>query len=213
MTDDDRRMTNARIVGWHSPVAVQTPTGEPHMRIVDLSQAGTMVIADAAEALVEGFATHWPDAWPTIESARAEVAEALAPGKICRAALGDRNELLGWVGAGPAYDGRVWELHPLVVRPAAQGRGVGRALVEDLLAVVRARGGLTVMLGSDDQDDMTSLSGADLYPDVWRHIASIRNLRRHPYAFYQRCGFVIVGVVPDANGIGRPDILMARRVL
>jgi aminoglycoside 6'-N-acetyltransferase I len=107
----------------------------------------------------------------------------------------------------------VWELHPLVVRQAAQGGGVGRALVEDLVAQVRERGGLTLTLGSDDEDDMTSLSGVDLYPDVWRHIATIRNLRRHPYEFYQRCGFSIIGLVPDANGPGKPDILMARRVV
>ena len=31
-------------------------------------------------------------------------------------------------------------------------------------------------------------------------------------ALYQKCGFVIVGVVPDANGPGKPDILMAKRV-
>jgi len=59
---------------------------------------------------------------------------------------------------------------------------------------------------------MTTLSGVDLYPDVWPHIRSIRNLRGHPFEFYQRCGFVIVGVVPDANGYGKPDILMAKRV-
>jgi len=29
---------------------------------------------------------------------------------------------------------------------------------------------------------------------------------------YQKCGFVIVGVVPDANGLGKPDILMAKRI-
>jgi aminoglycoside 6'-N-acetyltransferase I len=34
----------------------------------------------------------------------------------------------------------------------------------------------------------------------------------NPLAFYQRVGFEIVGVIPDANGPGKPDILMAKRV-
>ncbi|MQC25305.1 MAG: N-acetyltransferase, partial [Chloroflexi bacterium] len=34
----------------------------------------------------------------------------------------------------------------------------------------------------------------------------------HPFEFYQRCGFVLVGMLPDANGPGRPDIYMAKRV-
>lgn len=57
---------------------------------------------------------------------------------------------------------------------------------------------------------MTTLGAVDLYPNVWEHIAGVRNLRRHPFEFYQKCGFVIVGVVPDANGLGKPDILMAK---
>ncbi|HQY94322.1 MAG: hypothetical protein WAU00_01310 [Caldilinea sp.] len=52
----------------------------------------------------------------------------------------------------------------------------------------------------------------DLYPNLWEHIANIGNRRGHPYTFYQKCGFAIVGVVPDANGLGKPDILMAKRV-
>jgi aminoglycoside 6'-N-acetyltransferase I len=32
----------------------------------------------------------------------------------------------------------------------------------------------------------------------------------HPYEFYQKLGYVIVGVIPDANGPGKPDILMAK---
>lgn len=43
-------------------------------------------------------------------------------------------------------------------------------------------------------------------------IASIRNLGGHPYEFYQRCGFTIVGVLPDASGPGKPDIFMAKRL-
>jgi aminoglycoside 6'-N-acetyltransferase I len=52
----------------------------------------------------------------------------------------------------------------------------------------------------------------DVYPDVWRYIAEIRNLNRHPFTFYQKLGYVVCGIVPDANGPGKPDILMAKRV-
>jgi aminoglycoside 6'-N-acetyltransferase I len=106
----------------------------------------------------------------------------------------------------------VWELHPLVVRSERQGEGIGRALVQDLEALVRERGAQTLWLGTDDEDDMTTLAGVNLYDDLPGHMARIRNLKGHPYEFYLKCGFVIAGVVPDANGPGKPDILMAKRV-
>jgi len=99
-----------------------------------------------------------------------------------------------------------------VVRPDKQGQGVGRALVADFERCVAERGGRTVFLGTDDEQRQTSLSGIDLYPDVWTHVQRIRNLRRHPYEFYQKLEFVIVGVIPDANGLGKPDILMAKGI-
>ena len=71
---------------------------------------------------------------------------------------------------------------------------------------------LTLQLGTDDQASMTTLADTDLYDDLPSKIANIRNLRGHPYEFYQKLGFKIVGVVPDANGIGKPDILMAKRI-
>ena len=43
-------------------------------------------------------------------------------------------------------------------------------------------------------------------------IRDIRNLKGHPYAFYQKLGYTIVGVMPDANGRGKPDIYLAKRV-
>jgi aminoglycoside 6'-N-acetyltransferase I len=51
-----------------------------------------------------------------------------------------------------------------------------------------------------------------LYQETWKKIHEIKNLRRHPYEFYQKMGYVITGVVPDANGVGKPDILMAKRI-
>jgi aminoglycoside 6'-N-acetyltransferase I len=40
----------------------------------------------------------------------------------------------------------------------------------------------------------------------------IKNLRDHPFEFYLRVGFQIAGVLPDANGRGKPDIFLAKRV-
>lgn len=59
---------------------------------------------------------------------------------------------------------------------------------------------------------MTSLSGKDLYANAWEHISNIKNLRSHPYEFYQKMGYAIVGVIPDANGPGKPDIIMAKKI-
>ena len=33
---------------------------------------------------------------------------------------------------------------------------------------------------------MTSLSGVDLYENVWEKIRTIRNLKGHPFEFYQK---------------------------
>ena len=181
------------------------------MRISDLHLDDTAAVEQAAQVLFAGFQAHFPDAWPDLDSAREEIEEALEAGKICRVARDGDGTMLGWIGGSHFYE-RVWELHPLVVHPDAQGRGVGRALVADFEAQVQQRGGLTVYLGSDDVSEMTSLSGVDLYPDVWSHIRHIQNLRGHPYTFYQKCGYAIIGVVPDANGLGKPDILMGKRV-
>lgn len=186
--------------------------GQPTFVINDLQPNDEQAIQQAATLLVAGFGGLWPGAWQTQQEALDEVHEQLAPGRICRVVRADDGAVLGWIGGNPQYRGRVWELHPLVVASEQQRRGIGRALIKDFEQQVRQRGGLTIILGSDDESNSTTLGGVDLYPDVWRHVAAIRNLRGHPYEFYQKCGFVIVGVVPDANGWGKPDIIMAKRV-
>jgi hypothetical protein len=36
--------------------------------------------------------------------------------------------------------------------------------------------------------------------------------RMHPFLFYRKLGYVVTGVMPDANGRGRPDIFMSKRL-
>jgi len=182
------------------------------MKIITLLPDNNHLIQQAAQLLTDAFHEHWPEAWPTLDEALKEVHEMLEAERICRVAVDEQGNLLGIIGGIAGYDGHVWELHPLAVQPNMQDKGIGRALVEDFEEQVRLRGGLTITLGSDDEDDMTSLSGVNLFVNTWEKIRDIRNLKDHPFEFYQKMGYVITGVVPDANGIGKPDILMSKRV-
>jgi len=184
------------------------------IKIIDLKPENKDHIKQSAELLVEGFKTHWPEAWPDISSALAEVYEAVFDGnRINRIAINYQGRVLGFIGGISQYKGRVWEIHPLVVHNSHQGKGIGRLLVMDLEKQVSIRGGLTLFAGSDDENYMTSPSGCDLYPEVLKHLSCIKNLKGHPYEFYLKLGFTIVGCLPDANGPGKPDIYLAKRIV
>jgi aminoglycoside 6'-N-acetyltransferase I len=182
------------------------------MKIITLTPTDENLIGQAAQLLVDAFREHWPEAWTTYKDGMRELHEMLAAERICRAAVSADGKLLGIIGGIPQYDGHVWELHPIAIQPHLQGQGIGRALIEDFEEQVHQRSGLTITLGTDDEDDMTSLSNADLYENTWEKIQNIRNLKGHPFEFYQKMGYVITGVMPDANGVGKPDILMSKRV-
>lgn len=106
-----------------------------------------------------------------MEAALEEVRDACQPGNINRIAVDDEGRVIGWIGGIHGYDGNAWELHPLVVQPSRQGKGIGRALVEDLEKQVAEPGGITIYLGTGDEDHMTLLSNVDLYPDVLEHLS------------------------------------------
>ncbi len=182
------------------------------MKIITLAKENDPLVQQAAQLLVDAFREHWADAWPSLEDGLDEVYEMLEAERVCRAVIDDENKLLGIIGGIPQYDGLVWELHPLAIQPDMQGRGIGKMLTEDIEEQVRRRGGLTITLGSDDEDNMTSLANVDLYENLWEKIRDVRNYKRHPYEFYQKMGYTITGVVPNANGVGKPDILMAKGV-
>ncbi len=183
----------------------------PALTIVDLGPDDHAIIRQVAQLLLEAFA-HIPHWLPTLDRAHGEVRESFAPNRISRVALDQNGSAVGWVGGIEQYDGHAYELHPLAVKPSDQRRGIGTALVRDFEEQVRQRGALTVYLGADDEFGGTTLYGADVYPNVLEHIAQIRNLKNHPYEFYVKCGYAIVGIMPDANGYGKPDIFMAKRV-
>jgi aminoglycoside 6'-N-acetyltransferase I len=168
-----------------------------------------------AVILVEAL-RHVPSAWGDLVSARGEVATFLA-GEEERFALAAvepcRGDVLGWVGC-ILQSRHAAELHPLVVDPRRQRGGVGALLVRALEAELRRRGVGAVWLGSDDDFGGTNLFGVDLYPEPLRHLVGLTAAARgHPFTFYRKMGYAVVGVLPDADGPGRHDILMAKRLL
>ncbi|MBX2799619.1 MAG: GNAT family N-acetyltransferase [Myxococcales bacterium] len=165
----------------------------------------------AARMLMEAFADR-SESWRTFEEATEEIADALDDEEVGGAwlALLD-GRVAGWVGCWSRY-AAVWELHPLAVAPWAQGRGVGTALVAHAEQAAREGGGCTLVLGSDDEVGTTSLYGLDLYPDPREALGTLVATERHPLGFYLSCGFVVCGVTPDANGPGKPDIHLCKRL-
>ena len=181
------------------------------LKIIDLKRENKELIEQTARILYESF-KDISSAWPNIELARDEVYASIGEDKSSRIAINHDNVVLGWISGISIYNGNVWELHPLVVKEEYRGQGIGKVLVNDLEEKVKERGGLTIWVGTDDEDNSTSLSNTDLYENLYEKIVDIRNLKRHPFIFYQKVGFIIVGVMPDANGIGKPDIYMAKKV-
>lgn len=179
------------------------------MRVVSMADL-TAAQLDAAAAVYVAALTRPPAPPPEFGDVRAEVDEFFDAGRTALVAL-DGDRVLGWTGA-VLHSPALWELHPLVVHPDAQRRGVGTALVRALEDAAAAAGVCTIWLGADDDFGGTNLHGVDLYPDVLTRLSTLRETRGHPFAFYARVGFSVVGVIPDASGPGRPDILMAKRV-
>jgi aminoglycoside 6'-N-acetyltransferase I len=150
--------------------------------------------------------------WTTMAEARQEVIDSLGADRISRVAVDIDGGVLGWIGAIRQYDGLVWELHPVVVSELQRRRGIGRALVLDLEKILAARGALTLWAGADDLSGETSLGGIDLYAELPSVLHRTKSWGKHPLPFYHRLGFQVIGVMPDANGAGRPDIFLGKRL-
>ncbi|MFC3080532.1 GNAT family N-acetyltransferase [Phenylobacterium terrae] len=176
--------------------------------IVDISTLTEAQRAEAARILRE--ALPWTD-FAEPGAAEAEVALTVADEDRSGLAALDGERVLGWIGVIETYS-HAWELHPLAVDPPHQRRGIGGRLVAALEERVRAAGVITLYLGTDDETDGTNLYGRELFPDVLKAAAELAPTNGHAFTFYRRHGYEVVGVMPHANGFGRPDIFMAKRI-
>jgi len=181
------------------------------VRIAHFNELSKQQIRCAAELLVEAF-RHMPSAWATMADAEAEVATFIDNTERIGFAAVDDQRILGWIG-GLRYTAHAWELHPLVVDPEYQRRGVGRALVGALEQDARSEGVSLIWLGTDDDFGGTSLYDVDVFPNALEHLTKLAVTAGHPFMFYRRLGYEVVGMLPDVNGFGRPDILMAKRIM
>jgi aminoglycoside 6'-N-acetyltransferase I len=168
-------------------------------------------IQQAAEVVVAAFRGQ-VHAWNTLDAALDEVRASFGDGHISLVALDDAGRVSGWIGGVRQYEGYTWELHPLAVHPDAQSRGVGRALVAALEERVRALGGRNLWLTTDDGRGLTNLDGVDLYPAVLESLRTLRDTGGHPITFYQKCGFTLTGVIPDAYAPGHHELVLAKRL-
>ena len=95
---------------------------ELEVQIITLSADDEQTINQVAGLLIEGFKAYAPHAWPNMAAALEEVRDSFGEDKISRIALDSNGEIVGWISGLSHYDGNVWELHPLVVKPSRQGR-------------------------------------------------------------------------------------------
>lgn len=178
--------------------------------IVDLAALDATRVDQLALLTHTAAREHAPTWLPTVADAHETIAEARA--RFSRVMLGADGAPIGWVAAGHAW-GRIWDLHPLIVDVAHQRRGIGRTLVLEVEREATRAGALVLSLGTSDTTHATSVSDVDLYDDPLRHLAELSLRASHSVEFWQRIGFKLIGVIPDAEGPGQPSLQLAKRLI
>ena len=178
-------------------------------QLIDLNIADEALVERLAAITFKAFQKPAPGWLPDIDAARRQVVDAGSAGRLGRV-LVDDGVPQGWIGI--IRRRYLWEIHPIAVAKDAQGKGTGTALVEDAAQLAKKAGALTLYASTSDETGATNLSGADLYDNPSSAIANIQAHARTPYRFWQNVGFTVVGLLPDAEGAGKPAIHLARRV-
>jgi phosphinothricin acetyltransferase len=170
-------MPSEQVLSGQGPVVIRPMAPGDASQVLAIYQAGL----DGGQA---SFETRAPQ-WPAFDGAR-------LPGHRHIAADATTGQVLGWVAVSavssrPVYAGVVE--HSVYVHPACQGRGVGSALLDVLIASTEAAGIWTIQSG--------------VFPE---NAASLR--------LHERAGFRVVGTrqrVGRHHGQWRDTVLIERR--
>lgn len=177
--------------------------------IIDLDTNDATLVERLASITFEAFRENAPDWIPTLDLARDQVNAAGSLGRMGRVAI-EEGRAAGWIGLIKGK--HVWEIHPIAIAIENQYQGLGRALVEDAARLATTDGALTLFAGTSDEVGTTNLFEVDLYANPAASIGNIQANGRNPFEFWQNAGFTVVGLMPDAEGIGKPAIQLARRL-
>jgi aminoglycoside 6'-N-acetyltransferase I len=181
------------------------------LRIIDLVESDTTHIDEVADFVYRCFQKYAPTWVPDITACREEIKKSFDADRRSRLLLDDRDQPIGWIGA--ITDANLWEIHPIAVSPSAQRNGYGKLLVEDVVTLAREAGAVSVWAGTSDETNSTSFSKLDLYNDPSVAFQNIAAPSDHPVRFWLTTGFSLVGVMPDEEGLGKPGIHFARRIV
>jgi aminoglycoside 6'-N-acetyltransferase I len=178
-----------------------------------INHANRKLLANLAALSHKAAQQHSPSWLQSVDAALREIRRTSEDGVLTSVALA-HGRPKGWIAA--RQRGQLsWEIHPLLVEPAVSGQGYGKILVLDIERKIRSHGGTSVFLSTSDATNSTNLRDFDLYADPLRAIRNIAvrdTVRGHAYQFWQRVGFTVVGVIPDAEGPGVPSIHLAKKL-
>jgi aminoglycoside 6'-N-acetyltransferase I len=179
--------------------------------IFDLERSDLKRIKLISEFLPECFKKYAPTWLPDNEACLNQIYSSLDSDRVSRVVLNEDDHPIGWIGA--VADEDTWEIHPIAVSPHHQRSGIGRLLVADIENLAREAGAVSVWAGTSDETNSTSFSRVDLYKEPAKAFENIEAPEDHPVNFWLKAGYSVVGVLPDEEGLGKPGIHLARRIV
>ena len=180
-------------------------------QIVDLEESEKDRIDRIANFLFDCFTKYAPAWLPDEKACQKQIQDSFESNRRSRVAISEDGHSVGWIGA--ITDKAVWEIHPIAVSPSHRRLGLGRRLVADIERLARAEGAVSVWAGTSDETNSTSFSSIDLYSEPGRSFENVQAPPDHPINFWLGVGYSIVGVMPDEEGLGKPGIHFARRIV